>query len=94
MLSVNGQLLLFSLCRRYFDVSRAKDAIRRYLDAIDKDGRLKSGLQDQASHEYPFPKTTLSEVAACLPAVTGKGKSLQKMDTAIKKGAKKRKPKA
>jgi hypothetical protein len=74
-------------------VSRAKEAIRRYLDTIDKDSRSKSELKDQASPEYPFPKTTLNEVAACLP-FSGKAKTLQEMNAAIKKSARKRKPKA
>ncbi len=49
------------------------------LQAIDTDDGV---LLTRVS---PFPETTLQEVASCLP-YTGRAKTLEEMDEAIKKG--------
>jgi len=71
-------------------MSKAKKAVRRYLQAADESSPSKPGANNQDAPQSLFPATTLNDVASCL-TVSGKAKSLQEMDAAIKKGVVKRK---
>ncbi|OKY76790.1 MAG: AbrB family transcriptional regulator [Desulfobulbaceae bacterium DB1] len=52
------------------------------LEVID----IAEGILLRPTRPYPYPATTLSDVAACLK-YNGPAKSLKEMDEAIKKGA-------
>lgn len=65
-------------------VSRAKDSIRRHLSLLEKDGASKPGTKSNT-----LTKTVLQDVAVCLH-YSGKAKTIEEMDKAIKKGVTKR----
>jgi hypothetical protein len=72
-------------------MSKAKEAVRRYLNIIDTCDPSRMDHKDEPTPKSPFPKTALHEVASCLP-VSGKVKTPQDVDAAIKKGAVKKTP--